>query len=110
MDTRLCETGGMLRTLGLDHDAVRRIAERHGVARLAVFGSMASGNFNEHSDIDFLVDFLPGRQDPFQDFCGLKEDLAEITNKPVDLVVARAIRNPYFLKSVQSSLKSLYVR
>ncbi|WP_211236509.1 nucleotidyltransferase family protein [Arthrobacter castelli] len=45
----------------LDSEAIRGACEQYGVERLRVFGSALSDRFDpEHSDIDFLVDFLPG--------------------------------------------------
>lgn len=96
-------------TAGVDLDAIRRAAERHGVAELALFGSVVTGDFGPDSDVDFLVDFLPGRPDPFEDSCALREDLQEIVQRDVDLVVKRAIRNPYFRKSALSQAKIVYV-
>lgn len=95
--------------VGLDRDAISRAAARHGVAELALFGSAVSGGFDATSDVDFLVDFLPGRPDPFEDFCGLRDDLREIVQREVDLVVKAAIRNPYFRESALSQAETVYV-
>ena len=93
----------------LDVDAIRRACEQYGVERLRLFGSALSGRFDpEYSDIDFLVDFLPGRDDPFDDYFGLREALTEIVGRDVDLVVVRAIRNPYFKASALSSAEDVY--
>lgn len=96
-------------TAGVDLDAIRRAAERHGVAELALFGSAVAGGFGADSDVDFLVDFLPGRLDPFEDFCALRDDLRDIVERDVDLVVKRAIRNPYFRESALSQAETVYV-
>lgn len=37
------------------------LAQRHGASNIRVFGSVARGDFTETSEIDFLVDMLPGR-------------------------------------------------
>lgn len=96
-------------TAGVDLDAIRRAAERHGVAELALFGSVVAGGFGADSDIDFLVVFLPDRPDPFEDFCALRDDLRAIVKRDVDLVVKRAIRNPYFRESALSQAETVYV-
>lgn len=92
-------------TAGGDLAAIRRAAERHGVAELSLFGSAVTGDF------DFLVDFLPDRPDPFEDFCALRDDLRGIVDRDVDLVlvVKRVIRNPYFRESVLSQAETVYV-
>ncbi|WP_054951901.1 nucleotidyltransferase family protein [Flaviflexus massiliensis] len=94
---------------GVNLGAIRRAALRHGVAELALFGSVVTGDLGEDSDIDFLVDFLPDRPDPFEDFCALRDDLRTIVNRDVDLVVKRAIRNPYFRESALRQAKVVYV-
>ena len=96
-------------TAGVDLAAIRRAAERHGVAELSLFGSAVTGDFDADSDVDFLVDFLPDRPDPFEDFCALRDDLRDIVDRDVDLVVKRAIRNPYFRESVLSQAGTVYV-
>lgn len=94
--------------VSFDRDAITRIAQRHGVAELAVFGSAVAGGFDADSDVDFLVDFLPGRPDPFEDFCALRDDLRAIVQRDVDLVVKRAIRNPYFRESAVNQAEIVY--
>lgn len=94
--------------VSLDRDAISCVAQRHGVAELAVFGSAVAGGFDADSDVDFLVDFLPGRPDPFEDFCALRDDLRAIVQRDVDLVVKRAIRNPYFRESAVKQAETVY--
>lgn len=93
----------------LELKAIRDSAERHGVAELSLFGSATAGDFDENSDLDFLVDFLPGREDPFEDFGGLREDIEAATSRKIDLVIRRAIRNPYFLESALAQAEKIYV-
>ncbi|HIY94783.1 MAG TPA: nucleotidyltransferase domain-containing protein [Candidatus Rothia avicola] len=92
-----------------DAEAIREAATRHGVARLSLFGSAVAEGFTEESDLDFLVDFLPQRDDIFEDFCGLKEELQAITHRDVDLVITRAMRNPLFKESALAQAESIYV-
>ncbi len=72
-------------------------------------GWSVSSSTGADSDIDFLVDFLPGRPDPFEDFCALHDDLRAIVRRDVDLVVKRAIRNPYFRESALGRAETVYV-
>lgn len=65
-------------------DAIKAIAARHKAFNVAVFGSVARGDDSETSDIDLLVDFLPGASlvDEFR----LENELREFLRIPVDLV------------------------
>ncbi len=93
----------------LDRQAISQAAQRHGVARLRVFGSALTDRFDpDRSDVDFLVDFLPGRADRFEDYFGLLEELQRIAGRDVDLVVAEAIRNPYFRASAVEGAEEIY--
>lgn len=93
----------------LDLDAVARACERHGVRRLRLFGSALGKRFDpESSDLDFLVDFAEGRGSLLHDYYDLKTELEQITGRPVDLVDASAVRNPYFAKSAFGSAEDIY--
>jgi uncharacterized protein len=80
------------------------------VQRLAVFGSALREDFDSrHSDFDFLVEFQPLPPGAYADaYFGLMEGLEKLFLRPVDLVVESAIKNPYFLKSVQQNKRWLY--
>ena len=64
-------------------------ASRRGASNLRVFGSVARGDHDSQSDIDFLVDFEPSRS--LIDVAGLILDLREILGVPVDVVEASTL-------------------
>lgn len=84
------------------------LCRRFHVRRLDVFGSAAAGQMHEGSDVDFLVEFEPMRDGYADAYFGLMEGLQDMLRRPVDLVVASAIRNPYFRESVEASRSLLY--
>ena len=86
------------------------LCRRFQVCRLDMFGSAASGGFRPgESDLDFLVEFeLPNGAGYADRYFGLLEALQQLFGRPVDLVVASAIRNPYFRESVERTRTSLY--
>ena len=93
----------------LDLDAIARACKRTGVERLRIFGSALTVHFDrDGSDIDFLVDFAPGTTNLFHAYFDLKFELERITGRPVDLVDASAVRNPYFKASDFGSAQELY--
>ena len=83
---------------------------RFGVRRLEIFGSAASGAFRaEESDLDFLVEFEGPVGRGYADrYFGLLEALESLFDRPVDLVVASAIGNPYFREMVDETRELLY--
>ncbi len=86
------------------------LCRRHHVLRLAVFGSATRDDFDpQRSDLDFLVDFESLPPGSYADaYFGLLESLEHLFDRPVDLVVASAIRNPYFRESVNRTQALLY--
>lgn len=91
--------------------ALSELARRHGVRRLDLFGSAATGEFDAaKSDLDFLVVFS---EDPpggvAHAYFGLLDDLTALFGRPVDLVTDRSITNPYFRQSVDESRRPVYV-
>ena len=86
------------------------LCRTHHVRTLEVFGSAANGKFDPAtSDLDFLVEFaeIPqgGRS---KAYFGLMFGLENLYSRDVDLVVTRAIDNPYFLRSVNDSRQVVY--
>ncbi len=65
---------------------IRAAAERHRVANPRVFGSVLYGRDVEGSDLDLLVDTLPGTT--LFDLGGLQVELEQLLGVPVGLVTA----------------------
>lgn len=89
---------------------IERLCRVHKVHRLEVFGSAVAGEFRpEESDLDFLVEFESLAAGRYADsYFGLLESLERLFGRPVDLVVASAIRNPYFREAVERTKVLLY--
>ena len=86
------------------------LCRQYLVKTLEVFGSAADGTFDPaRSDLDFVVEFLPGAASRiFHGYFDLKDALERLFGRKVDLVMPRAIRNPYLLKAVNQQRKVLY--
>lgn len=97
-------------TIETRRDELAALCARHGVRRLDLFGSAATGRFDpQTSDFDFLVDFESAPPAEMADrYFGLLESLEALLGRPVDLVMSSAIRNPYFRQAVESSRTLLY--
>lgn len=65
------------------------LAAKRGAKNIRVFGSVARGDANERSDIDFLVEFEPGRT--LVDHAGLVDDLERLLGARVDVVSQGAL-------------------
>jgi predicted nucleotidyltransferase len=71
-------------------EAILQIAAKHGARNVRVFGSLARGEADEQSDIDFLVDMEPGRS--LLDLGGLLVDLQDLLGQNVDVVTERGLK------------------
>jgi len=101
----------MIADISAHREELQALCRRFHVRRLDVFGSAARGEDFEpaRSDLDFLVEFQPLQPGGYVDaFFGLKEGLEELFGRPVDLISAAAIRNPYFRASVERTRAPLY--
>ena len=100
----------MIADISSRRDELREVCHRFHVRRLELFGSAARDDFDPaRSDLDFLVEFQPMPPGAYADaFFGLKELLEQLFGRPVDLVAAAAIRNPYLRESVDRAKTLLY--
>jgi uncharacterized protein len=92
-------------------DALVALCKRYDVAQLEVFGSAARGaDFDPaRSDADFLVEFKgDSALAPLEQFFGLAKALEDLLGRPVDLVEASAVRNPFVRAGINRSREVLY--
>jgi predicted nucleotidyltransferase len=85
-------------------DEIIKVATVHGARNIRVFGSVARGEADEKSDIDFLVEMEPGRS--LLDLGGLLMDLQDVLGREVDVVTERGL-NPRIRESVLNEAVAL---
>jgi predicted nucleotidyltransferase len=89
--------------------SIQHLCLNHGVDKLYFFGSILGNDFNDSSDIDFVVSFKNIDLLKYADnYFDLKFSLEDLFNRPVDLLEEPAIKNPYFLESLNESKKLIY--
>ena len=90
----------MISTVEERADELKRLCLDYGVQWLDLFVSASTGRHApDESDLDFAVEFQPAALDAYAN---------AYFGRPVDLVVESAIRNLYFLQSVQQTRTSIY--
>lgn len=89
---------------------IESLCRELGVRRLDLFGSATGDAFDVvSSDVDVLVEFDPGPGfDYFGAYFELKEGLEAILGRPVDVVTASSVRNPYFRETLMRTKEQLY--
>ncbi|MEK7402401.1 MAG: nucleotidyltransferase family protein [Gemmatimonadota bacterium] len=76
--------------LEVHRNAVLRLAAKYGATDVRVFGSVARGEADNSSDIDFVVRMSPGRS--LFDLGALLMDLRDLLGPRVDIVTERGLR------------------
>ncbi len=71
-------------------EEILRVSAQHGAGNVRIFGSVARGEADEASDIDFLVEMEPGRS--LLDLGGLQVELESLLGRPVDVVTVRGLK------------------
>jgi hypothetical protein len=80
-----------IETLRRRREEILAIAARYGVRTIRVFGSIARGDAGPGSDVDFVVEFEPGRS--LFDHGGLIMDLQDALGCKVDVVSRHGLRD-----------------
>lgn len=73
--------------------AHRKEIENFGVRRLGLFGSFKKGTQDEGSDVDVLIEFVPGKKN-FRNFIRLAFLLEDLLQRKVELVTVESL-SPY---------------
>lgn len=89
---------------------LQELCRRHNVRRLEIFGSATGNTFDPRtSDLDFIVEFGPFESGGYSEhYFALLDELNRLFGRPIDLLVGRAVRNPYLLESINRSRELLY--
>jgi len=80
-----------------ERESIIEIAARYQAENIRLFGSTVRGDDRQDSDIDLLVDFLPGST--LFDQVGLIEELSGKLGRKVDVISARAL-NRHLAKDI----------
>ena len=101
-------------TVSLVDEVHRRLArcadeiDAYGIRKLAVFGSAIHGDSTEESDLDLLVEFLPGRT-PGLAFFEIQDKLSCLLRMNVDLNTPEFLSR-HFRDKVQAEAQVVYER
>lgn len=78
---------------------ILELAKKHGVENIRVFGSVARGDADEKSDVDFLYSLVP--PNTLWEACGMQYELERLLQVKVDFVSANGLR-PAFKSNILS--------
>src|SRR5579862_2480769 len=91
----------------LPEAAIGEICRRYHVSELSLFGSAARGEMRPDSDVDFLIDFLPGARPGLLGVSALKRELTALLGRRVDVAVKPALK-PFVRSGVLAEARQIY--
>ena len=90
---------------------INKLCNAHNVKSLFAFGSVLHNNLKVDSDIDLIVDI--DNDDPLdysENYFELKFQLQEILHRQIDLLEAKAIKNPFLKRQIDNTKVLVYGR
>jgi predicted nucleotidyltransferase len=91
----------------IDRDRIAELCRRHHIRRLALFGSVIRDDFRPESDVDVLVEFLPGKG-PGWGLFAIQDELTELLGRRVDLNTPGFLSR-HFRDEVLAEAQPIYV-
>lgn len=92
-------------------EALADFCRRWKIVELSLFGSVLREDFGPESDVDVLVTFAADAKVSLFDLVHLKDDLASVLGRRVDVLTRRSVEqhhNPWFRHEVLSSARTVY--
>ena len=90
-------------------DHIRMLCMKYHVGKLSAFGSVISSSFRLDSDIDLLVSFKKIPPEDYADnYFDFKFSLEDLLKREIDLLEEKALKNPFLIKSINSTKTTIY--
>lgn len=93
--------------IGVADEALAAFAQRHAIRRLAAFGSVLRDDFRPDSDVDVLVEFVPGRVPGLLAVAAMELELGDLIGRKVELRTYAGLSR-FFRDHVRDSARDLY--
>lgn len=90
----------------LDLDVITRFCQERAIRRLALFGSVVRADFTPASDVDVLVEYLPGHHPGLMLFRH-QDEFAEHLGRTVDLHTPASLSR-HFRDEIMAEARLLY--
>jgi predicted nucleotidyltransferase len=91
----------------IDRARLADVCRRRHIRRLALFGSVLRDDFRPDSDVDVLVEFLPGKT-PGLEFFDIEQEVSAVLGRKADLSTPGFLSR-YFRDQVLSEAVEVYV-
>jgi uncharacterized protein len=93
--------------IAINREKLAALCHARGVRKLSLFGSVLRDDFDPtRSDVDVLIEYLPGRHPGVQHF-GVQDELADLLGRKVDLCTPPMLSR-YFREDALADALPLY--
>ena len=99
----------VLANLEIPSPSLEALCQKWRVRELSLFGSVLRDDFTPESDVDVLVSFDPDATWSLWDLTEMRDELAALVGRPVDLVEREGLRNPFRRDKIMQTRKVIYV-
>ena len=91
-------------------ESIFQLCKENRVEKLYAFGSVLNENFNEKSDLDFIVEFKKDVQLlEFADiYFSLLFSFEDFFKRDIDLMTEKSLKNPHFIAEVNATKQLIY--
>jgi len=96
------------RNISIPEEALADFCRRNHIARCALFGSVLREDFRADSDVDVLVEYMPGHIPGFA-FVTHEDELSAVLGRKVDLNTPNSLSR-HFRERVLAEAEEIYVR
>lgn len=104
MSAETTESVSLRAAIAAHRDSLDTVLEHYQAANPRVFGSVARGDATSESDIDLLVDLLPGGGNELLRVAGIAEELSELLRTRVDVVATSLLRREVSASALANSV------
>ena len=100
----------MNKAISIQKDKIADFCKKHHIQRLAIYGSALRSDFKPESDIDVLVDFVPGHTPGFFKLFNMESELSVLFGgRKVEIRTPQDL-SKYFRKKVIEGSEVQYVQ
>jgi predicted nucleotidyltransferase len=89
-------------------DRVEAFCHKWKIREFSLFGSVLREDFSPESDVDVLVEFEPDHPWSLYDVVDMREELATIFGRKIDLVMKGGLRNPIRRREILRTRQVVY--
>jgi len=89
-------------------DRLAGFCRRWQVTEMSLFGSVLRDDFRPDSDVDVLISLARTARHSVLELAQMRDELAEILDRPVDLVEKEAVRNPFRRRAIMAHREVIY--